>query len=145
MQPLGWLFLPLIAAQLVALPAYAAERIALVIGNGGYAHVSPLGHVGSDTAVMADTLRSLDFDVEALNDLDRPAMQDQIEAFGHRIDQAGKETIGLLFYAGHGFQLEGSNYLLPVDAEITDFSDVDEALKVLAGLGYKRAITEREN
>ncbi|MDH3660904.1 MAG: caspase family protein [Alphaproteobacteria bacterium] len=127
MQPLGWLFLPLIAAQLVALPAYAAERIALVIGNGGYAHVSPLGHVGSDTAVMADTLRSLDFDVEALNDLDRPAMQDQIEAFGHRIDQAGKETIGLLFYAGHGFQLEGSNYLLPVDAEITDFSDVDEA------------------
>lgn len=117
----------LAAALLVAAPASAAERIALVIGNGGYTHVAPLAHVGSDMAVMADTLRSLDFDVEALNDLDRPAMQDHIEAFGRRIDQAGKETIGLLFYAGHGFQLEGSNYLLPVDADIAEVSDVAEA------------------
>ena len=76
---------------------------------------------------MADTLRSLDFDVEAVNDLDRPSMQGQIEAFGRRIDQAGKETIGLLFYVGHGFQLDGSNYLLPVDAEIADAADVEEA------------------
>ena len=108
-------------------PAPAGERIALVIGNGGYDHATALAHVGSDTAVMADTLRSLDFDVEALSDLDRPSMQEHIEAFGRRIDQAGKETIGLLFYAGHGFQLEGSNYLLPVDAKIADTGDIGDA------------------
>lgn len=123
----GWLFLLPIVACLCVPSTEAAERIALVIGNGVYAHAAPLGHVGSDTAVMADTLRSLDFDVEALNDLDRPAMQDHIESFGRRIDRAGKEAIGLLFYAGHGFQLEGSNYLLPVDAEIADVGDVEQA------------------
>lgn len=123
----GWLLhLPIVTCLAVS-NVQAAERIALVIGNGGYAHAAPLGHVTSDMAVMADTLRSLDFDVEALNDLDRPAMQDHIESFGRRIDQAGKETIGLLFYAGHGFQLDGSNYLLPVDAEIVDVGDVEEA------------------
>ncbi|MEM9627000.1 MAG: caspase family protein [Pseudomonadota bacterium] len=123
----GWCFHLSLVACLTLSSADAAERIALVIGNGGYAHAAPLGHVGSDMAVMADTLRSLDFDVEAQTDLDRPAMQDRIEAFGRRIDQAGKETIGLLFYAGHGFQLDGSNYLLPVDAKIADVDDVENA------------------
>lgn len=123
----GRLLLSIAAAQVFAVSASAGERIALVIGNGGYAHAAPLAHVDSDMAVMADTLRSLDFDVEAANDLDRPSMQDRIEAFGRRIDQAGKETIGLLFYAGHGFQLEGSNYLLPVDGDITDVGDVEGA------------------
>ncbi|MGI9500704.1 MAG: caspase family protein [Geminicoccaceae bacterium] len=127
LRRLGRLVLLPIAAHFVATPALSAERIALVIGNSGYAHAAPLAHVGSDMAVMADTLRSLDFDVEALNDLDRPAMLDHIDAFGKRIDQAGKEAIGLLFYAGHGFQLEGSSYLLPIDAEITDIDDVEEA------------------
>lgn len=118
--------LPLAVSTVVS-PLTAGERIALVIGNGGYVHEAPLAHVGSDMAVMADTLRSLDFDVEALSDLDRPGMKDQIDAFGARINQAGSETIGLLFYAGHGFQLDGSNYLLPVDAEITEADDVKEA------------------
>ena len=121
----GWLLHVPIVTCLTLSNAQAAERIALVIGNGGYAHAAPLGHVGSDMAVMADTLRSLDFDVEAQTDLDRPAMLDRIESFGRRIDQAGKETIGLLFYAGHGFQLDGSNYLLPVDAKIADVGDVE--------------------
>jgi len=124
---IGAVTLALIASQLLAAPAIASERIALVIGNGGYTHLAPLDHVQSDIAVMADTLRSLDFDVEAVNDLDRPAMEDRIADFGARIDQAGKETIGLLFYAGHGFALEGSNYLLPIDAAITDVGDVDKA------------------
>ena len=118
-----------IAAHLAITPTsvQAGERIALVIGNGGYDHAAALAHVGSDTAVMADTLRSLDFDVEALSDLDRPSMQDQIEAFGRRIDQSGKDAIGLLFYAGHGFQLDGSNYLLPVDADIASAADIGGA------------------
>ncbi len=123
----GWIFLFPIVTCLAMPNVQAAERIALVIGNGGYSHVAALGHVGSDMAVMADTLRSLDFDVEALNDLDRSAMQGHIESFGRRIDRAGQDAIGLLFYAGHGFQLGGSNYLLPVDAEIVDVGDVEGA------------------
>ncbi len=108
-------------------PAHAGDRIALVIGNGDYAYAEPLDQAASDMAMMADTLRSLDFDVEALSDLGRAEMQDHIEAFAERIDMAGGETIGLLFYAGHGFQLEGSNYLLPIDAEITALADVEAA------------------
>ncbi len=123
----GWLIPLSIATCFVVPDVQAAERIALVIGNGVYAHAAPLAHVGSDMAVMADTLRSLDFDVEALNDLNRLTMQEHIEAFGRRMDQAGKDTIGLLFYAGHGFQLQGTNYLLPVDAEIVDVGDVEQA------------------
>ncbi len=124
---LGVVFVPLLAAQLFALPAAAGERIALVIGNGAYEHVAPLDHVESDMAVMADTLRSLDFDVEAAADLDRSAMAARIADFGRRIDLAGGDSIGLLFYAGHGFRRDGSNYLLPVDAEIADADDVDDA------------------
>jgi len=124
---LGRIFLLPLAACLAAAPAHAGERIALVIGNGDYGHIASLGHVESDMAVMADTLRSLDFDVEALSNLDLRAMQDHIEAFGRRIDQAGKEAVGLLFYAGHGFRHDGSNYLLPVEAQITDASDIEAA------------------
>ena len=124
---IGWLLqLPIVACLAIS-DVQATERIALVIGNGGYDHAAPLAHAGSDMAIMADTLRSLDFDVEALNDLSRSAMQSHLDSFGRRIDQAGREAIGLLFYAGHGFQLNGSNYLLPVDAEIADINDVEQA------------------
>lgn len=126
-RQLGWPCLVLlpIVTFLGAQEAHASERIALVIGNGDYAHAEKLDHVVGDMTVMADTLRSLDFDVEALDDLDRSAMLDHIETFADRIDQAGRDTIGLFFYAGHGFQLDGSNYLLPVDAEIDDLGDVE--------------------
>lgn len=110
-----------------AVPALAEDRLALVIGNGDYAHIEPLEHVDSDVAVMADTLRSLDFDVEAVRDLDRRAMAARLAAFGQRLDRAGQEAVGLIFYAGHGFQLDGSSYLLPVDADIAAAGDVDRA------------------
>ncbi|MEM9443242.1 MAG: caspase family protein, partial [Pseudomonadota bacterium] len=86
-----------------------------------------IDQAASDMAMMADTLRSLDFDVDAVNNLGQSAMQGHIEAFAERIDQAGDDTIGLLFYVGHGFQLDGSNYLLPVDAEIAELGDVETA------------------
>lgn len=126
-QRLGWscLFLALAAFDSTIPSAHAGDRIALVIGNGDYAHADPLDQAASDMAMMADTLRSLDFDVEALRDLGQSAMQRHIEAFAGRIDKAGDDTIGLLFYAGHGFQLDGSNYLLPVDAKIADLGDVE--------------------
>lgn len=109
------------------MPASAGERKALVIGNSGYAHAPSLDHVESDMAIMADTLRSLDFDVLALNDLGRTAMQAEIEAFAHQIGLAGEETIGLFFYAGHGFHRGGSNYLLPVDAALSADGEAEAA------------------
>ena len=126
-QRLGWscLVFALVAFDSSLHTAHAGDRIALVIGNGDYTYAEPLDQAKSDMAMMADTLRSLDFDVEALSDLGQSAMQDHIEAFAERIDMAGDDTIGLLFYAGHGFQLEGSNYLLPVDAEIRGLGDVE--------------------
>lgn len=121
------LFVLPFAACLAAAPAVAEDRIALVIGNASYAHTASLGHIESDVAVMADTLRSLDFDVDASSNLDLQAMQEHIEAFGRRIDEAGEAAIGLLFYAGHGFRHEGSNYLLPVDADIREVGEIDAA------------------
>jgi hypothetical protein len=126
-QRLGWscLVFALAAFDTSLHSAHAGDRIALVIGNGDYAYAEPLEQARSDMAMMADTLRSLDFDVEALSDLGQAAMHDHVEAFAKRIDQAGGDTIGLLFYAGHGFQLDGSNYLLPVDAKIEELGDVE--------------------
>lgn len=124
---LGGMVLSAVVAFAPTGPAIAAERIALVIGNGGYEHLAPLDHVGDDMMVMADTLRNLDFDVDALADLDRLSMRDRLEDFSRRIDQAGDDTVGLLFYAGHGFQLEGSNYILPIDANIAAADEVEEA------------------
>ncbi|MEM9439780.1 MAG: caspase family protein [Pseudomonadota bacterium] len=125
----GWscLFLALAAFDPTVHPAHAGDRIALVIGNGDYVHADPIDQAASDMAMMADTLRSLDFDVDAVNNLGQSAMQGHFEAFAERIDQAGDDTIGLLFYVGHGFQLDGSNYLLPVDAKIAELGDVETA------------------
>jgi uncharacterized caspase-like protein len=106
----------LLGALLVAAAADAAERIALVIGIGAYAHVSSLDHVANDMLVMADTLRQLDFDVETAADLDRTGLQEQLSHFNQRLDRAGGDAIGVLFYAGYGLNVDGTNYLLPVDA-----------------------------
>lgn len=124
---LGGALISALAALVATSPSAAADRIALVIGNGGYQHLQPLDHVGGDTLVVADTLRGLDFDVDALTDLDRQTMQTRLDDFGRRIDQAGEDTVGLLFYAGHGFQRAGSNYLLPVDADMVGLEDIEEA------------------
>ena len=91
------------------------HRVALVIGNGSYRFAPQLSNPPSDAADIAQILRKLGFDVVEGRDLDKHAMEDKIREFGHRLDRA---DLALLFYAGHGVQVDGKNYLVPVDAKL---------------------------
>ncbi len=97
-------------------------RVALVIGNAAYAASAALANPGNDARAMSATLRSLGFTVIEATDASRAQMQ---EAIGKVREQLrGKSGIGMLYYAGHGLQLDWRNYMVPVDAKLTQASDV---------------------
>ncbi|MEZ4744597.1 MAG: caspase family protein [Calditrichia bacterium] len=98
-------------------------RTALVIGNSSYRD-SPLANPVNDATDIAAKLKILGFSVTLLTNANRSAMIDEIRRFGdHLRDRKG---IGLLFYAGHGIQVNGRNYLVPVDADIIREHEVDD-------------------
>jgi hypothetical protein len=96
------------------------ERLALVIGNSAYEMV-PLKNPINDAQDMATALKNLDFSVILKKDADQRTMEDAIRYFGKQLKKGG---IGLFYFAGHGIQVEGRNYLIPVDARIESESDV---------------------
>ena len=100
----------------------ANERVALVIGNAAYEHVPPLANPRNDAEDMAGLLQRLGFVVTEGLDLTDSAMKDRIRAFARRARGA---EVALVFYAGHGMQVGGVNYLLPVDARLADELDLD--------------------
>jgi hypothetical protein len=109
-------------------------RVALVIGNGGY-RVGPLPNARNDAREMGKALKAVGFDVEVLEDLDRDGMKQAIRRFGKRLK---KDGIAVFFYAGHGLQVNGRNYLVPIGASegIETAADVDsEAVQVNLLLG----------
>ena len=91
------------------------HRVALVIGNSNYSAVTPLRNPRNDAADMAAKLRKLGFDVVAGTDVTRRGMDDVIREFGRKLDGA---DLALFFYAGHGLQVGGKNYLVPIDAKL---------------------------
>lgn len=108
--------------------AAAEKRTALVIGNGRYAS-SPLGNPVNDATDMAQTLKRLGFDVTLKKNASRRPMEEAIREFGSRLKK--RKGVGLFFYAGHGLQINGANYLIPVGARIDRESDVQfEAVNV---------------
>ena len=111
------------AAAVLADPlaAQAAERVALVLGNGSYAHATRLPNPPNDAADMAKALRDIGFDVVDGADLDRRGMEERIRAFGDRL---GDAKVALFFYAGHGMQVGGKNYLIPTDAKLQKPGDL---------------------
>lgn len=125
-----------------ALPARAEERVALVIGNGDYSAVSPLDNAARDAALLAGTLRPLGFDVTLVENATRDQLIRAVAEFGRRLRVSGPETVGLFYYAGHGVQSFGANYLLPVDTELTVAADLDlvglEAASVLRQMASAR-------
>jgi uncharacterized caspase-like protein len=89
-------------------------RIALVIGNANY-QSAPLRNPRNDARAIASVLQRLNFVVLSGLDLNRDSMEDKLSDFETRISQA---DVALIYYAGHGLQVNGQNYLIPVDAEI---------------------------
>ncbi|MBP0464869.1 caspase family protein [Roseomonas sp. PWR1] len=102
--------------------AQSERRVALVIGNGAYRHVSPLRNAGNDARRMAEVLQQAGFEVILGVDLDRQGMDARIRDFGNRLDGG---RLGTFFYAGHGLQVGGENYLLPVDARLERERDLE--------------------
>jgi Caspase domain len=99
-----------------SLPSSAAsERVALIIGNGAYRHTNPLPNPPNDAADVAAALRAIGFDVVEGRDLDKRAMEAKIIEFGRKLERA---NLAAFFYAGHGLQVGGKNYLVPIDAKV---------------------------
>ena len=101
------------------------RRVALVVGNSNYKYVPSLGNPSNDARLMARTLRDLGFSLvggKAQIDLDKPGFDRAVRSFG---DEMRGSTIALFYYAGHGVQVRGTNYLIPVSANPTKESDVD--------------------
>ncbi|MDP3427229.1 MAG: caspase family protein, partial [Humidesulfovibrio sp.] len=96
------------------------RRVALVIGNGSY-KAAPLKNPVNDARDMAAALKALGFDVTLLTDAGQQEMDTAVREFGLKLRQGGS---GLFYYAGHGLQVSGENYLVPVGANIQTESDV---------------------
>lgn len=122
--------------------APTVRRVALVIGNGGYKSVRPLPNPPRDAKLIADTLRSTGFQsVTLANDLSRDKFFEALRSFGA---EAEKADWAVVYYAGHGFEIGGVNYLVPVDARLAADKDAEtEAValeQVLAAVGAARKL-----
>ena len=121
-----WLAAALI---LISQPALAEKRVALVLGNSAYQNVPPLANPVNDAALMAETLRRAGFDVvDFRKNLTALETRRTLREFA---DKAADADIAVIYYAGHGIEVDGSNYLVPVDAKLERDSDVyDEAFSL---------------
>lgn len=130
MRRVGWLGLVLILAVLgTASTALAQKRVALVIGNSTYAKVARLDNPKNDAAAMEAMFKAAAFtSVVRLNDLDVTAMRRALRDFSDSVQDA---DIAVVFYAGHGIEVAGVNYLIPIDAVLERDIDVqDEAVSL---------------
>ena len=110
-----------LAAHSVAL-AQGSRRVALVVGNSAYQHTTPLKNPRHDATDIAATFTKLGFEVVSGTDLDKPAMDRTIRAFADKLVGA---SLGVFFYAGHGLQVDGFNYLVPIDAKLGSVNALD--------------------
>src|SRR3977135_2757677 len=117
------------AALLVCQPAFAEKRVALVLGNSAYQNVAKLPNPVNDGAVIAATLKDAGFDVvDSRHDLPAAETRRVLRDFA---DRARDADIAVVYYAGHGMEVDGGNYLIPVDAKLERDTDVyDEALSL---------------
>lgn len=99
-------------------------KVALVIGNGSYVD-APLSNPPNDARLMSRTLRNLGFEVTELIDGDQRAMKRAVRDFGARLRSFGPSGVGLFYYAGHGVQSNGTNFLIPIGADVELEADLD--------------------
>ncbi len=121
-------------------PAAAPAKLALVVGNAAYRGANPLTNTRHDAQDMVAMLRGLGFQVTAVEDATRDQFNLAVKTFVKSLQ--GTDAMGLFYYAGHGIQMKGANYLLPVDAKIEEEWDVqDQAIaldRLLDGMASGR-------
>src|SRR6266487_1275847 len=111
-------WLTLLASQ----PALADKRVALVIGNSSYRNVAKLSNPANDAAAVAAMFKSAGFDtVESRLNLTVGELRKALRDFGNKSRDA---DVAVIYYAGHGIELDGTNYLIPVDAMLETDTDV---------------------
>jgi uncharacterized caspase-like protein len=122
-------FFVAVALLLACQPALAEKRVALVLGNSAYQNVAPLPNPVNDGAVIAATLKAGGFDVvDSRHDLSAIETRRALREFA---DLARDADIAVVYYAGHGIEVDGANYLIPVDAKLERDTDVfDEAFSL---------------
>jgi uncharacterized caspase-like protein len=124
----GFLFL-FFSLWLGCTSALAEKRIALVIGNSAYTNVAKLGNPANDAGIMADTFKAAGFDnVELRRDLKISEMRRALRDF---VDKSRDADVAVVYYAGHGIEVDGVNYIIPVDAALERDVDIyDEAFSL---------------
>ncbi|MEZ5812105.1 MAG: caspase family protein [Rhizobiaceae bacterium] len=116
---LVWL---VVGTFVAVLPAYAGKRVALVIGNSEYENVSRLKNPGNDAVDIAAAFSRLGFEVHAESNLDLISMNSVLRGFARKSRDA---DMSVIYYAGHGIEVDKKNWLVPVDAELATDMDVE--------------------
>lgn len=117
-------FLLSAAALTFSADAFAENRVALVIGQSAYASVPALPNPANDARSMSELLTAAGFDVTTAGDLTQNQMRQAVGDFAAKIAGKGPDTVALVFYAGHGVQIDGENFLMPVDVNLQREADV---------------------
>jgi hypothetical protein len=104
--------------------AWAESRLALVIGQSAYRAVAPLPNPVNDARAMAQMLGDAGFEVQSATDLSQTDLRARIADFAASVAAKGPDTVSLMFYAGHGLQIDGENYLVPVDIDPKREADI---------------------
>ena len=111
----------LAALLLLAGPALATDRVALVIGQANYRHIATLDNTTKDADLIARTLTDIGFEVTQVTDAGYQDLREALDRFAFRSETA---DLALVYYAGHGVEVQGTNYLIPVDADVKSYADV---------------------
>lgn len=107
-----------------AVPASAESRLALVIGQSAYKSVPALPNPANDARAMSQMLTDAGFAVTTASDLSQDEMRARISDFAGQVAAKGADSVALVFYAGHGLQIDGENYLVPVDVDPKREADI---------------------
>jgi hypothetical protein len=115
----------LLGTQVLGVHAARAEnRLALVIGQSAYRSVVPLPNPANDAKAMSKLLGDAGFDVTSAADLSQNDMRETVGEFAAKVAAKGPDTVALVFYAGHGLQIDGENFLVPVDVDPKRETDI---------------------
>jgi uncharacterized membrane protein YgcG len=112
------------AILLASVPAWAESRLALVIGQSAYQSVPALPNPGNDARAMTQLLSESGFEVSQASDLTQSQMRGAFSDFAGKVASKGPDTVALVFYAGHGIQVDGENFLIPTDVDPKREADI---------------------
>ena len=103
--------------------SWAKERFALVIGNSQYSSTTTLANPVRDANAFSELLQSAGFEVTSALDVGQRDLRRAVSEFADKLADKGEDSVALVYFAGHGVQIDGVNYLLPVDVNVQRASD----------------------